>query len=182
MRPARSHVAKKMTKLKPFLFFLAVIVLTSPLLLGQGLSQNFGFGILPFQSLNISGLDAQSTGSVSTIAFPEASLEDLERGYIEKQEIVEMTLESNVPWSLSFYTNDETMGTSHDGTYTKPIQHFQVRVDGGSYIDLSNINQEFLFGSPTKTSFSIDYRMLLDRENHSPGNYQASVTYTLSSR
>jgi len=174
-----------MTKLKPVLFIVSLSVAvfaTSLLLLGQGLGQNFSFGILPFQSLNISGLDSQINGSVSTISFPEPTLEDLNRGFIEKREIVELSLESNVPWALSFYSSDETMGISDDGSYNKPIQHFQVRVNGGSYIDLNNFAQEFLFGSPTKTTYNVDYRMLLDRENHSPGSYQASVTYTLSSR
>lgn len=172
-----------MTKLKPlFFFFFGIALVTSPLLLLGQVDQSFNFGILPFQSLTISGQDADSVGTTSAISFPEPTEEDLQRGYIEKREIIELTVESNVPWALSFYTDAENMGISNDGSYIKPIQHFQVRVDGSRYQGLKNDSQSFLFGTATKKAFAVDYRMLLDRENHSPGSYQATVTYILASR
>ena len=172
-------------KLSATKFTLIALILFIPvfeLLAASSTTVRVGFEILPFQQLSISGGRSAGNTAVSTVRLPQPSAADLTRGYIELPNAVNLAVRSNIPWAVTVRTDDANMGQSFDGSYTKPVSDFQLRVGNGAYTPISQRNQVLLQGSYGQHNFNVDYRTLFDPSTYRQGNYQVTVIYTIVSR
>ena len=153
-----------------------------PTLADTAQSVRVGFQIMPFQVLSISGGAGSGRSAVSTVQVPQPSLADLERGAIEQRNAVRLTVRSNIPWRVTVRTQDADMGTSFDGTHTKPISDFQVRAEGGGYLTIDHQPQQLLQGEAGDHVYGVDYKTHFDRHRYSAGSYRIEVIYMVESR
>lgn len=140
------------------------------------------FRILPYQKLSISSGRSAGNTAMSSVRIAQPDLNDLSRGYIEQRNAIQLEVQSNIPWLVRVRTDDGNMGRSFDGTYTKPVSDFQVRLEGGRYFSLSNSDQLLHQGDQGVYQFNIDYKTLFNKQSYSNGNYQIKVLYTIVSR
>ncbi len=139
------------------------------------------------QTLYVLGPDGRAEGGGASVSspfvIPNPTPEDLERGYVERLGAVTLLARSNVPWLIAVRAEDADMGTSFDGSVTKPITDFQVRASGqGRYLTVQRYDQALTAGPPGEHRVPVDYRVLFDRERHRPGNYRITLVYTISTR
>ncbi len=133
------------------------------------------------QTLAILGSGEPGGSSVaSTFVLPKPTPEDLQRGFIERTRAIVLLVRSNTPWIISVRTDDENMGRSFDGTYTKPVSDLWVRAEGGPYVPLSRKDQVITGGSPGEHQIGVDYRVIFNPDTYREGRYQITVIYTIS--
>jgi len=147
----------------------------------SGLGLKADFGILPFQVLSADHVDSGGQKGGSVVVMQEPTPQDLNRGFIEQLNAVELKIVSNIAWVLLVSTDNNNLGTSDDGTYIKPIDDFQLRAGVGPYISLSQKSQKLMEGSPGVLIPSIDYKLLTDSDTFHPGNYKVEVIYMITS-
>jgi len=167
---------------------LVLLLASSPPLLGDSSAAVVvGWRVESTQTLYVLGPDGRAEGGGTSVAsafvIPNPTPEDLERGYVERLRAVTLLARSNTPWVISVRTEDADMGTSFDGTVTKPISDFQVRAHGrGPYLTVQRYDQALAEGPPGEHRVAVDYRVLFDRERHREGNYRITLVYTISTR
>lgn len=161
---------------------LAIVALSViPLLGDDSASVQVGWTIESTQTLSIVGGDPSRDQQVSsTFAVPEPSDADLARGHIDRENALRLNARSNTSWIVTAKSDSATMGTSDDGTYTKPIRDLQVRADDGAYVPLSPKREVIARGPAGHETVGVDYRVNFDASAYRPGDYRATVTYTIS--
>jgi hypothetical protein len=116
-----------------------------------------------------------------TIAFPTPTAEDLDRGYIEVLNALQISLWSNSSWALSLGAFDQSMGTV-DGI-SKPVSDLQWRYSGeATYTPLSQSSSSIQNSNDTlcNGTYSLDMRVLTSWLNDPPGNYSATLIFTIN--
>lgn len=169
-------------KLRWVTLSLVIVALAAVPLLGEDSeTAQVGWTIASYQTLSIVGSDGSGDGQVeSRFAVPEPSDADLARGHVERPNAVRLNARSNTAWVITARAESANMGTSDDGSYTKPIRDLQVRADGGTYTPLSQDNQIIASGGAGKRTVGVDYRVAFDQAEYRPGDYEATVVYTIS--
>lgn len=182
-RTRRIRIRRGLIFLVSFFVLLSVLLWTD---LGAwaevaGDAVRVAFRVNPFQTLSLGSGPAGRTLSAA-VTVPRPTAQDLSRGYVELPGALKLQVRSNVPWTVKVRTDDPDMGTSFDGTFTKPISDLQVRVAGGPYLTLSRQDQVLAEGPWGTFAFEVDYRVLFDPQTHRDGDYRVNVIYTLSTR
>jgi len=169
-------------KLRWTVLSLVLVALAAvPLLGDDSETAQVGWTIASYQTLSIVGSDGTDDRQVeSRFVVPEPSDADLARGHVERQDALRLNAESNTPWVITARGESAHMGTSDDGSYAKPIRDLQVRAGDGTYTPLSRDNQIVASGDAGKTAVGVDYRVAFDRAEYRPGQYEATVVYTIS--
>jgi len=54
--------------------------------------------------------------------MPQPDALDLQQGYLEEMNSVNLTVSSNIPWKVQVWTESSDMGQSDDGSVTKFIK------------------------------------------------------------
>jgi hypothetical protein len=137
--------------------------------------------VLPFQELRISGSTSQGPSVTTGYTMPQPDFLDLQRGYIEEMNSIELTINSNIAWKVQVWTENTTMGDSHDGLIRKPVSDFELREHGGTYFPISNTPQILADGQCGSFEIGVDHRILLEDEYHD-GDYGLEVVYTIMPR
>ncbi|MFQ5794236.1 MAG: hypothetical protein ACE5JP_04205 [Candidatus Bipolaricaulia bacterium] len=137
------------------------------------------FTIPPLQSMVI-GSESSTSSLASSFTIPKPTVEDLNRGSIERPTAETLIVMSNIPWVVKVRTEDRDMGTSFDGGYTMPIDRFQLRESGNRYISIDNFDQILVNGAPGRYEIGVDYRVLLNGEQYQDGDYHIVVIYTIT--
>lgn len=105
--------------------------------------------------------------------LPEATREDLNRGYIEVPEGLCLDVCSNIPWKIVLYTNDRSFSRSKlEG---KPLEHFQWRVSGAPTpyhsLDRRKVTLYSSHAFADHELICLDIRLALDDDTDKPGDY-----------
>ena len=139
--------------------------------------------VLPFQSLTIAGSDANAGTSLATrydLRKPDAS--DFAAGFIEDDGVLVLNASSNIPWTVKVHAVESDMGTSYDGSYTKPLSDFMVRADGGSFFSISTSDQVLASGTRGSHLLSVDYRVKVEKDTYKDGDYGLTLIYTITGK
>ena len=137
--------------------------------------------VLPFQSLTVVGSTAGTGTSVTTsYTLPEPDAEDFSVGFIEEDEALVLKAASNIPWAVKVHALESDMGTSYDGSYTKPLSDFMIRANGGDFFSISTFDQVLASGGRGSYLLSVDYRVKVDEETHKEGDYGLTLVYTIT--
>jgi 3',5'-cyclic AMP phosphodiesterase CpdA len=91
---------------------------------------------------------------------------------------IDLTINSNIPWKVQVWTEDTTMGNSHDALMSKPISDFELREHGGAYFQIANTPQILADGQRGSFEIGVDHRILLGDDYHD-GDYGLEVVYTI---
>jgi len=134
--------------------------------------------VLPFQELRIAGSSSQGSSVSADYAMPQPAALDLQRGYLEETNSVDLTVNSNIAWKIQVRTDSTNMGQSRDSAVLKPISDFMLREHGGSYFSISNAPQILASGSRGSFDIGVDHRILLGND-YSPGTYGLDIVYTI---
>ncbi len=134
--------------------------------------------VLPFQELRIAGSNSHGPSISTTYAMPQPGFLDLQQGYVEEMDCVDLTINSNIPWKVQVWTENTTMGYSHDGLISKPVSDFELREHGGAYFPISNTPQILADGHRGSFEIGVDHRILLGDDYHD-GDYNLEVVYTI---
>lgn len=141
-----------------------------------------GWSINAQQSLSISSnslsSDSSSKSVESVFNVPEPDKGDIERGYIEKSNAVELVASSNVDWEVKVEAENSSMGTSKDGSFQKPVTDLSVR-GRGDFKQVSTSPTTIAKGEPGEHKFGVDYKVQYD-EDYKAGDYKAELVYTIS--
>jgi len=135
--------------------------------------------VLPFQSLTIGGL-TDGTSFTTRYDLPKPDASDFAAGFIEDDGVLVLNAASNIPWTVKVHAVEPDMGTSYDGSYTKPISDFMVRADGGSFFSISTFDQVLASGTRGSYLLSVDYRVKVEEETHKDGDYGLTLIYTIT--
>jgi len=168
--------------LRGLIFALLTLAVASlPLVAEDSATVQVGWTIESTQTLRILGSDGPGGREVAhTFAVPEPSEADLARGHMVREDALRLEARSNTDWVITARSERATMGASHDGAYTKPIQDLQVRADGGAYAPLSRERTIIARGTAGDETVGVDYRVDFDEAEYRPGDYRATVVYTIS--
>jgi len=137
--------------------------------------------VLPFQELRIAGSTSHGSSATADYLMSQPDAFDLQRGYLEEMNSVDLTVNSNIPWKVQVWTESDNMGQTDDGTFTKPISDFQLREHGGDYFSISNTPQILASGNRGSFDIGVDHRILLESDYH-PGDYGLEIVYTVMPR
>lgn len=138
--------------------------------------------IKPFQSLSIAGNPSNSKSVVSTYNVPDPTNADLNRGFIEEENALTLLVVSNVDWEIHVKSLSNNMGTSFDGTYTKPLEDFELRAGNGNYQPLTKSDQVLASGEHGKHKIGVDYKVNFHKNEYKDGNYQVKLLYTITTK
>ena len=144
----------------------------------QSVTVHLSWTVLPFQELRIAGSAGHGSSVTADYVMPQPDALDLQRGYMEEMNSLDLTVNSNIPWKVQVWTESSDMGQSDDALFTKPISDFQLREHGGSYFSLSSIPQILASGNRGSFDVGVDHRILLESDYH-PGDYGLEVVYTI---
>jgi hypothetical protein len=133
---------------------------------------------LSVSSNNLSSASSASKGVESVFNIPEPSKGDIKRGFIKKENAVELVARSNVAWEVQVKTEDQYLGTSDNGNYKKPSSDLSIRGQG-SFKPVSTSPTTIAEGQPGEFKFGVDYKVQYD-ENYEEGDYQARLVYTIT--
>lgn len=158
-----------------------VFLATVPLMGDESATVTVGWRVHSAQTLSALGSGRPGGDQlVTTFVVPRPTPADLARGYIERERAITLVARSNTPWILTVRTSSESMGTSFDGRYTKPVSHLQVRAEDGPYVTLARTAQVLARGPSGEYRVGMDYRVLFDGARYREGDYRVTVSYTLS--
>ncbi|MCI2425096.1 hypothetical protein LM599_03645 [Candidatus Acetothermia bacterium] len=138
--------------------------------------------ILPFQSLTLAGSNSWGEEVTVRVDFPQPTAADLSVGFIEIRGALSLVARSNIPWVVKVRAMESDLGTSYDGTFTKPLHNFLLRANSGHYFTLANYDQIIIEGQPGVHPITIDYKILFDQVTHRAGNYGVTLVYTITTR
>ncbi len=136
------------------------------------------WNVLPFQELRIAGSPSREASVTADYVMPQPDAFDLQRGYLEETNSVDLTVNSNIPWKIQVRTESSDMGESKDGSVTKPISDFMLREHGGSYFSISTAPQILTSGNRGSFDIGVDHRILLGSD-YRPGDYGLEIVYTI---
>jgi len=148
---------------------------------GNDARTTVAFHVAPYQTLSLNGGTA-GTRAVSSVQVPDPTGHDLAHGHVDILGAVTLKVRSNAPWVVHVRSLDANMGLSRDGTYTKPLSHFQLRVGDGPYVAVDTADKRLLRGAHGHFAFDVDYRIEFDSETHRDGDYALDLVYTITSR
>lgn len=155
----------------------------------DSVSVTVSFHIPVMQSLTIenspnfaSSFSASEAEVVDVYRVPKPTQEDLSKGYLKEKDAVTLSARSNVDWEIQVEAARRYMGTSDDGEYRKPVSDLEVKADGGNYVAASTASQVIARGEKGKHSVEVDYKVNLDSQEYRSGDYQATLTYIISTR
>ncbi len=163
---------------------LLIILLTTFTLLAASDSATVtvSWNIQPFVALSISSNSTESRTVNSVYSVPKPTEDDLERGYIEKKNAIKLVARSNTGWQVSVRALNSTMGTSFDGSYTKPIEDFKLKVGNGGYLTLSTNDKVLVESRNGEHEIGVDYKINFDQYEYKSGNYQVELLYTITTK
>ena len=137
--------------------------------------------VLPYLSLCVKGQESGEATVTSHYDLRQPSEADLSRGYIEERDALSLAAASNVSWAVKVHALESDMGTSDDGTYTKPLADFSLRANGGPYRSVSGFDQTLASGDAGAHDLVVDYKIDTDKETHKDGDYGLTLVYTITS-
>ena len=163
-----------------FIVIVAAVISLVGLVLAdqQSVTVHMSWTVLPFQELRIAGSTSHGSPVSADYVMPQPDALDLQQGYLEEMNSVNLTVSSNIPWKVQVWTESSDMGESNDGSLAKPISDFELREHGGSYFSISNTPQILVSGNRGSFDIGIDHRILLG-SNYRPGDYGLEVVYTI---
>ena len=163
-----------------FIVIVAAVISLVGLVLAdqQSVTVHMSWTVLPFQELRIAGSTSHGSSVSADYVMPQPDALDLQQGYLEEMNSVNLTVSSNIPWKVQVWTESSDMGQSDDGSVTKFISDFELREHGGSYSSISNTPQILVSGNRGSFDIGVDRRILLGSDYHS-GDYGLEVVYTI---
>ncbi len=121
-----------------------------------------------------------SLSSRYNLHAPSAS--DFAAGFIEDDDVIVLNAASNIPWAVKVHAIESSMGTSYDGTYTKPLSDFMVRANSGSFFSISTSDQVLASGTRGSYQLRVDYRVKVDESTYKDGDYGLTLVYTITGK
>ena len=114
--------------------------------------------------------------------------DDYENGYKEKTRANEIEVkDTDNDWKLMLKTNDRDMGVI--AGYAKPISDFLWKATGEyatqiTYTEITNYDVEVARGPKGDDRLDVytDFKILLAWQNDSPGYYNITLVYTLTTQ
>lgn len=134
------------------------------------------------QSLKLlsgNGSSPSEDSVTSVFNIPRPTSEDLREGEIVKEDALVLKAESNVNWNVQVSAEDPYMGKSDDGEYKKPVRDLEVR-GYGNWKTLSTNPVTIAMGSSGSYTVGVDYKVNFDKDEYHEGNYQAALTYRIT--
>lgn len=174
-------------KLLSKIFPLFLILLFSVSLLTVGASDSatvtVSWQVPVMQSLQIQGqaTSGSSDKITSVLNLPQPTDNDLQRGYIQRQNALTLTARSNVKWAVQVQVEQPYLGTSYDGEYRKPSSDLLIRGSSG-YKQASTSPVIIATGESGSHRIGVDYKVLFDQQDYRRGDYQATLIYTITTR
>ncbi len=144
----------------------------------SSITAKISWTVLPFQELRITGSNSRGSSITTSYAMPQPDFLDLQRGYVEEMDSINLTINSNIPWKVQVWTEDTSMGHTHDGLINKPISDFELREHGGAYFPISDTPQILTDGQQGSFEIGIDHRIVLGKNYHD-GDYALEIVYTI---
>ncbi|MEA3239302.1 MAG: hypothetical protein U9Q94_05930 [Candidatus Bipolaricaulota bacterium] len=144
----------------------------------QSVTVRLSWTVLPFQELRIAGSAGHGSSVTADYVMSQPDALDLQQGYLEEMNSVDLTVNSNIPWKVQVWTESSDMGESNDTLVTKPISDFELREHGSSYFSISKTPQILTSGSRGSFDIGVDHRILLGSD-YRPGNYGLEIVYTI---
>ncbi len=136
--------------------------------------------VLPFQSLSIAGDSSGDAAVYSRFGLRQPTEADFAVGYVEERSALTLKAASNIPWTVQVHALESNMGSSNDGTYTKPLTDFSLRSNGGSYSSITGFDQTLASGDTGEHTLVIDYKVDTEKETHRDGDYGLTLVYTIT--
>ena len=89
---------------------------------------------------------------------------------------------SDTPWRITVEALDHNLGSSDDGTYTKPLSDLQFKLSEESgWTAIRQFPEVLKESNQTgRGSFTVDWRVLLEWQNDRPGRYETTLLFTIS--
>ena len=118
--------------------------------------------------------------SIDNFEFPPTTPAHLEQGYIEAEQALLISVSSNTGWKVTVKTTDDDMGTL--GGRLKPISDLLwKRHRVGPYRPITHDDQLVMARTTpvAQRRMFLDYRVLLDWVEDSPGAYEISLLFTV---
>jgi hypothetical protein len=125
-------------------------------------------------------LAAQSV-TVSDLGFSTPAIAAYNLGYSTLSSIpVLWSSDSN--WIIYVQSLDPNLGTSYQGGYTKPLSDLRFKLSSDStYIPVQYlVDQPVNTGTAGNSSFSTDWKVLLNWTADRPGDYHAQLRFTIT--
>jgi len=96
--------------------------------------------------------------------------------------LVSWTWTEGGSWKVTIQSLDADLGTSDDGTYTKPLSDLKwKRSVATTWNTMSMTPATVRTGTASSSYSNQDYRFLLSWFNDKPGSYGATIQYTITS-
>ena len=110
--------------------------------------------------------------------FPPVTKRAFDRGYIEIEQAVIITVSSNVPWKITIHTSKSNLYIT-PGVF-KPVADFQWRVEG-EYLPLTGMKQTVYRGKAGVRDMQVmcDYRLLVNWKDTPPGEWRFDPVFTI---
>lgn len=172
--------------MKKILVFVTVIILILLLVVqtSEAISTNktvqINLRILPFQILIINEKGKAGEKIITTYNVPPPTVQDLERGYIQEEDALSLTVISNVDWVVKVRALSENLGISWDRKYVKPLSDFLIRSHQTEFMIIQRTPQKIAWGKNGKKKVDIDYRVEGYNHNYHPGSYKIILEYTIT--
>ncbi|MBB63840.1 MAG: hypothetical protein CMO81_02130 [Waddliaceae bacterium] len=118
--------------------------------------------------------------SQNSLNMPESKTEDFDRGYIDFPDALTLNISSNVPWKVLVHTEDLTLTNRNP---PKPLADLLwKRSKRNRYRALRNKTRRVARSqNPVfDRKIDLDFRVLLDWVDDSPGNYQTTLIFTVA--
>ncbi len=136
--------------------------------------------VLPFAVVGLRGETPGQEVAVTT-PLPTPTSGDLARGHIEVPGAVSLSVRSNTRWTVLVEALSPSLGSSHDGTFTWPVESLQIGV-GGTFVDVSTHPQTLVSGGRGEHDLTVDYRAQLPENGLPSGEYEAIILYTVTTQ
>jgi len=169
---------------KTLIFIMAALILLGVAKAGVALSVDktvrINIKIVPFQILMVNGKNTDGEKVITTYHIPQPTPQDLQRGYIQEDNALSLTVVSNVNWVVKVRALSKNLGSSWDGRYIKPLSDFLIRSHQTQFMPVQQIPQKIAWGKNGKKTVNIDYRVEGYNRNYHPGNYKIILEYTIT--
>jgi len=130
--------------------------------------------ILPYQSLRIHGGTPEFPGASSRVILRAPTVLDLERGYMELENVIRLQVVSNTNWTVQVWAEQQEFGGL-------PIEAVQLRGSSSEYLELSTVPQVLATGGNGVFELPIDYRIALGDATSIEAGQALEVVYTMLS-
>lgn len=124
---------------------------------------------------------AETMVSIDDIEFDEPDRHDFNAEYIELLH-EPLWWESDGAFIIELTALDANLGTSHDGGYVKPLRDLWFKLhDETEWQQLEQYTQTVYAGDGGGSgTLYLDWRVALDWEADRPGDYEATLVFTVS--